>query len=220
MPSPTLRSRQCMGMVSNWLSARVDLTRRGGTSIGASWPPPTSTASAPLWPARRGRSPAMRRRTWCSPPTARATPGKIARVVSPGPGSSRGWSPRRAARRIRRRFGCAIMTGGPCRAAPRPTPRRAAVFDALETARVEALGSRTMAGVRANLDRHCRGAGAERCDRPGADRGGSAAGDRGRADRAAAADRGRAARRRRRRGWRWCGRGSRRRPGPSSTRWR
>ncbi|MEO8618545.1 MAG: cobaltochelatase subunit CobT [Sphingomicrobium sp.] len=38
-------------------------------------------------------------------------------------------------------------------AAPRD-PEARAVFDALETARVEALGSRSMDGVRANLDRH------------------------------------------------------------------
>ena len=52
---------------------------------------------------------------------------------------------------MRWRCGCGtMMPGFTLRTLP-PTPKRAAVFDALETARVEALGARSMDGVRANL---------------------------------------------------------------------
>ena len=60
---------------------------------------------------------------------------------------------RRGARRRRSRWrsGCATTMPAP-RARTRPADAEArAVFDALETARVEALGARAMAGVRANL---------------------------------------------------------------------
>ena len=82
------------------------------------------------------------------------TTGRIARVVSPGAGleprlvaEARGAADSTA---LRLRF-----HDGAVHAALSPSDSEArAVFDALETARVEALGSRTMAGVRANLDRH------------------------------------------------------------------
>ena len=82
------------------------------------------------------------------------TTGRIARVVSPGAGleprlvaEARGAADSTA---LRLRF-----HDGAVHAAMSPGDAEArAVFDALETARVEALGSRTMAGVRANLDRH------------------------------------------------------------------
>jgi cobaltochelatase CobT len=80
--------------------------------------------------------------------------GKIARVVSPGPGleprlvaEARGAADS-AALRLRHHDGA--VHGA---LSPADTEARA-VFDALETARVEALGSRTMDGVRANLDHH------------------------------------------------------------------
>ncbi|MES2903490.1 MAG: cobaltochelatase subunit CobT [Pseudomonadota bacterium] len=82
------------------------------------------------------------------------TTGRIARVVSPGAGleprlvaEARGAADSTA---LRLRFHDSSV-----HAAMSPGDAEArAVFDALETARVEALGSRTMAGVRANLDRH------------------------------------------------------------------
>ena len=82
------------------------------------------------------------------------TTGRIARVVSPGAGleprlvaEARGAADATA---LRLRFHDAAV-----HAAITPSDAEArSVFDALETARVEALGSRTMAGVRANLDRH------------------------------------------------------------------
>ena len=78
--------------------------------------------------------------------------GKIARVVSPGPGleprlvaEARGAADSAA---LRLRFHDRAVN-----AALTPADAEArGVFDALETARVEALGSRTMDGVRANLD--------------------------------------------------------------------
>jgi len=80
------------------------------------------------------------------------TPGKIARVVSPGPGleprlvaEARGAADS-AALRLRYHDGAVNAALSPSDAEAR------GVFDALETARVEALGSRTMDGVRANLD--------------------------------------------------------------------
>ena len=80
-------------------------------------------------------------------------PGKIARVVSPGPGleprlvaEARGAADS-AALRLRFHDGAVNAALSPADAEAR------GVFDALETARVEALGSRTMDGVRANLDR-------------------------------------------------------------------
>ena len=79
--------------------------------------------------------------------------GKIARVVSPGPGleprlvaEARGAADS-AALRLRYHDGAVNAALSPADAEART------VFDALETARVEALGSRTMDGVRANLDR-------------------------------------------------------------------
>jgi cobaltochelatase CobT len=80
-----------------------------------------------------------------------ATGGKLARVVSPGPGlapklvaEARGAADAVALRL--RHHNSALHQG----AAPLDVDARA-VFDALETARVEALGARTMPGVRANL---------------------------------------------------------------------
>ena len=82
------------------------------------------------------------------------TTGKIARVVSPGAGleprlvaEARGAADS-AALRLRHHDPAVHGAMSPADAEAR------AVFDALETARVEALGSRTMDGVRANLDRH------------------------------------------------------------------
>ena len=80
-----------------------------------------------------------------------ATGGKLARVVSPGPGLS----PRLVAEArgaadavaLRLRYHDARLHGGH---APAEAEARA-VFDALESARVEALGARSMAGVRDNL---------------------------------------------------------------------
>ena len=82
------------------------------------------------------------------------TTGRIARVVSPGAGlepklvaEARGAADSTALRlRFHDNAVHAAMSPGDADAR--------AVFDALETARVEALGSRTMAGVRANLERH------------------------------------------------------------------
>ena len=81
-------------------------------------------------------------------------PGKVARVVSPGPGleprlvaEARGAADSAA---LRLRFHDSALNQS---IAPLDAEARA-VFDALETARVEALGSRTMAGVRANLGHH------------------------------------------------------------------
>ena len=78
--------------------------------------------------------------------------GKTARVAFARAGArAASWSPKRAAPRIRSRFGCAITirASTPGR---RPIDIDArAVFDALETARVEALGARAMGGVRDNL---------------------------------------------------------------------
>ena len=81
-------------------------------------------------------------------------PGKVARVVSPGPGleprlvaEARGAADSAA---LRLRFHDASFNQS---VAPVDAGARA-VFDALETARVEALGSRAMDGVRANLEQH------------------------------------------------------------------
>ncbi len=81
-------------------------------------------------------------------------PGKVARVVSPGPGleprlvaEARGAADSAA---LRLRFHDLSLNQS---VAPVDSTARA-VFDALETARVEALGSRTMAGVRFNLEQH------------------------------------------------------------------
>ena len=83
-----------------------------------------------------------------------ASPGKVARVVSPGPGleprlvaEARGAADSAA---LRLRYHDPAV-----HAALSPTDAEArSVFDALETARVEALGSRTMDGVRANIDQY------------------------------------------------------------------
>ena len=79
--------------------------------------------------------------------------GKTARVASPGPGleprlvaEARGAADSLA---LRLRHHDAALHA---RVAPADADARA-VFDALETARVEALGARTMAGVRDNLAR-------------------------------------------------------------------
>jgi cobaltochelatase CobT len=82
-----------------------------------------------------------------------APPGKVARVASPGPSfdpvlvaEARGAADSAA---LRLRFSdAALHTAG----APADAEARS-VFDALETARVEALGARAMAGVGANLAR-------------------------------------------------------------------
>ena len=81
-------------------------------------------------------------------------PGKVARIVSPGPGleprlvaEARGAADSAA---LRLRYHDQAV-----HAALSPTDAEArSVFDALETARVEALGSRTMDGVRANIDQY------------------------------------------------------------------
>ena len=80
--------------------------------------------------------------------------GKVARVVSPGPSleprlvaEARGAADS-VALRLRHHDSALHAKGAPLDADAR------AVFDALETARVEALGSRAMGGVRANLERH------------------------------------------------------------------
>ena len=80
--------------------------------------------------------------------------GKIARVVSPGPSleprlvaEARGAADS-AALQLRHHDSKLHTTRAPVDADAR------AVFDALEVARVEALGSRAMGGVRANLDKH------------------------------------------------------------------
>jgi cobaltochelatase CobT len=82
---------------------------------------------------------------------AAATPGKTARVPSPGPGleprlvaEARGAAESHA---LRLRFHDPKLHS---RTAP-ADPDARAVFDALETARVEALGARAMGGVRENL---------------------------------------------------------------------
>ena len=79
--------------------------------------------------------------------------GKTARVASPGPGleprlvaEARGAADSLALR-LRHHDAALHARGAPVDADAR------AVFDALETARVEALGARTMAGVRDNLAR-------------------------------------------------------------------
>src|SRR3954469_248139 len=79
------------------------------------------------------------------------SPGKVARVPSPGPGlepklvaEARGAADSAA---LRLRYHDARLH---MRAAPVDAEARA-VFDALETARVEALGARVMGGVRHNL---------------------------------------------------------------------
>ena len=81
-------------------------------------------------------------------------PGKVARVVSPGPGleprlvaEARGAADS-AALRLRYHDPAVHAELSPTDAEAR------SVFDALETARVEALGSRTMDGVRANIDQY------------------------------------------------------------------
>jgi cobaltochelatase CobT len=83
---------------------------------------------------------------------AAATPGKTARVPSPGPAleprlvaEARGAADSVA---LRLRYHDAKLHS---RTAP-ADPDARAVFDALETARVEALGARAMGGVRANLN--------------------------------------------------------------------
>ena len=80
--------------------------------------------------------------------------GKVARVASPGPSleprlvaEARGAADS-VALHLRHHDGALHSSVAPADADAR------AVFDALETARVEALGSRTMGGVRANLERH------------------------------------------------------------------
>ena len=80
--------------------------------------------------------------------------GKVTRVVSPGPSlerrlvaEARGAADSAA---LRLRHHDSELHG---KGAPLDSDSRA-VFDALETARVEALGSRAMSGVRANLQRH------------------------------------------------------------------
>ena len=82
---------------------------------------------------------------------AGAQGGKLARVISPGPGlaprlvaEARGAADAAA---LRLRYHDARLHGAQ---APAEAEARA-VFDALEGARVEALGARTMAGVRGNL---------------------------------------------------------------------
>jgi len=74
---------------------------------------------------------------------AAATPGKTARVASPGPALE--------PRLVAEARGAADSLALHSRAAP-ADPDARAVFDALETARVEALGARAMGGVRANLN--------------------------------------------------------------------
>ena len=83
-----------------------------------------------------------------------ASSGKVARVVSPGPSleprlvaEARGAADSTALR-LRHHDPALHSKGAPLDADSR------AVFDALETARVEALGSRAMTGVRSNLERH------------------------------------------------------------------
>ena len=93
-----------------------------------------------------------------------------------------------------------------------------AVFDAAEQARVEALGARSMAGVRANLRRARRDAAEDRSAGPGAQPRGGAAGLGGRADGARAADRRGAAGGRARRAGSGLATGSRRKRAPISTR--
>jgi cobaltochelatase CobT len=81
------------------------------------------------------------------------SPGKIARVVSPGPGleprlvaEARGAADALA---VRLRYHDARLHA---QRAPVSDSDSRAVFDALEAARVEALGSKAMDGVRANLN--------------------------------------------------------------------
>ena len=106
--------------------------------------------------------------------------------------------PRRGASPTRRRCGCAItMPALHRRRAPGRRGRARAVFDAAEQARVEALGARAMAGVRANLARLAEMRLTHRPADPGAQPRGGAAGLGGRADGARAADRRGAARGRR-----------------------
>jgi cobaltochelatase CobT len=80
--------------------------------------------------------------------------GKVARVVSPGPSlepwlvaEARGAADS-AALRLRHHDIELHSAVAPA------DPEARAVFDALETARVEALGSRAFGGIRANLERH------------------------------------------------------------------
>ncbi|MCL6741271.1 cobaltochelatase subunit CobT [Sphingomonas sp. RB56-2] len=80
-------------------------------------------------------------------------PGKVARVVSPGPGlepklvaEARGAADAMA---VRLRYHDPKLHAA---RAPISDGDARAVFDALETARVEALGAKAMDGVRANLD--------------------------------------------------------------------
>ena len=184
------------------------------------WPSGHSTSSAARLPARRGRSRAIPRSKSCSRPKSRR------RRARPRACLARAGARAAAGRRGARRRRCAGAAAAPprCQRSTRRTrPRDAearAVFDALETARVEALGARAMARRPRQSSRARRGAGARRRDRPRAQRRGSAAGDRGRPDRARAADRRGAAARPRAPGSSWSRRGSRRRPAPSSTRWR
>ena len=151
-------------------------------------PPRAGRRGAGDRPRSRGRGRLrVRSRAGVGQDRARAVARPGARAAS--------WSPKRAAPPIRSRCGCAITTTGFTRRSAPVDPDARAVFDALETARVEALGARAMGGVRDNLARADRGAGARRRDRPRPQRRGSAAGDRGRPDRARAADRRGAARR-------------------------
>ena len=81
-------------------------------------------------------------------------PGRITRIISPGPGLE----PRLVAEARGAADSAALRLrlhdeGLHARLAPTDVEARA-VFEALETARVEALGSRTMVGVRANIERH------------------------------------------------------------------
>ena len=179
----------------------------------------------PLPPRARRRGAGDRagipRSRWSSRRTTRRPSGKTARVAVARAGArAAGWSPRRAAPRTRSRCGCAITTP---RSMPAIAPADAdarAVFDALETARVEALGARAMGGVRDNLahltearvrgDAIVRARTAEEVPLATARR----------PDRARAADRRGAAQGRRSPGSSWSRPGSRRKPRPSSTRWR
>src|SRR5262249_40897008 len=81
------------------------------------------------------------------------SPGKVARVVSPGPSleprlvaEARGAADALA---VRLRYHDAKLHAA---RAPQSDSDARAVFDALEAARVEALGAKAMDGVRANLN--------------------------------------------------------------------
>ena len=115
--------------------------------------PNASTCSAGRWPAPRGRSPGMPRSTSCSRRKPRPLRARRRAFRRPDRRSSGDWSPRLAAPPIRSRCACAItMRRLHAPLAPADADARA-VFDALETARIEALGARAMGGVRDNLAR-------------------------------------------------------------------